>query len=92
MVNKDEKTKTYCVICSFDNKYYKMITNIWVNKKFFNTIQKAIQQINFTENLNRGQNSNEKTTMLFITEEVKPTILDFSPGTVKLLWVYLTLI
>ena len=61
-------------------------------QKTLDSYPKAIQQINFTENLNRGQNLNENTTMLFITEEVKPTILDFSPGTVKLLWVYLTLI
>ena len=92
MVNKDEKTKTYCVICSFDNKYYKMITNICANKKHFNTIQKAIRQINFTENLNRGQNLNENTTMCFIIEEAKATILDFSPGTVRILWVYFTFI
>ena len=40
---------------------------------------KAIQQINFTRNLGR----NENTTMLFITEEAKETILDFSQRTVK---------
>ena len=42
---------------------------------------KAIQQINFTANLNRDGN----TTMFFIIEEVKETILNFSQGTVKLL-------
>ena len=39
---------------------------------------KAIQQINFTENLNRGENVNDNTIMFFITEEAKETILDFS--------------
>ena len=39
---------------------------------------KAIQQINFTGNLDPDRN----TTMLFITEGVKQTILDFSQGTV----------
>ena len=46
---------------------------------------KAIQRINFTGNLNRGQNVNDNTTMFFIIEEVKETILDFSQGTVKVL-------
>ena len=36
---------------------------------------KAIQQINFTGNLNRGANVNNT---FFITEEAKETILDFS--------------
>ena len=42
---------------------------------------KAIQQINFTKNLYKAGGS----TMLFITEEAKETILDFSQGTVKVL-------
>ena len=41
---------------------------------------KAIQQINFTENLARAASA----TMFFITEEAKETVLDFSQGTVKL--------
>ena len=50
--------------------------------------QKAIQQINFTGNLDRGRNNqsqitNANTIMFFITEEAKETILDFSQGTVK---------
>ena len=44
---------------------------------------KAIQQINFTRNLIQNQVAN--TTMLFIIEEAKGFILDFSQGTVKLL-------
>ena len=51
-------------------------------------IQKAIQQINFTENLERRQNNedliiNVNTIMFFIIEEAKETILDFSQGIVK---------
>ena len=42
---------------------------------------KAIQQINFTENLDRAGN----TRIYFILEEVKETVLDFSKGTVKVL-------
>ena len=46
---------------------------------------KAIQQNNFTGNLNRGQNVNDNTTMLFITEEAKEKLLDFSQGSVEVL-------
>ena len=42
---------------------------------------KAIQQISLTGNLNRP----EGATMLFVIEEAKETILDFSQGTVKAL-------
>ena len=41
----------------------------------------AIQQINFTADLDRDEN----TTIFFITEEVKETVLGFSQGTVKVL-------
>ena len=40
---------------------------------------KAIQQINFTANLDRAGN----TTMFFIIEETKETVCEFSQGTVK---------
>ena len=42
---------------------------------------KAMQQIKYTGNL--AQNPVANTTMFFITEEAKETILDFSQGTVK---------
>ena len=42
---------------------------------------RAIQQINFTANLNRAGN----TTTFFIIEEAKETIFEFSKGTVKVL-------
>ena len=42
---------------------------------------RAIQQINLTANLDR----NENTTMFFIIEETKETVLEFSQGTVKVL-------
>ena len=41
--------------------------------------QKAIQQINFTANLDRAGN----TTMFFIIEQAKETVLDFSQGTAR---------
>ena len=42
---------------------------------------RATQKINFTANLDRPGN----TTMCFIIEEAKETVLDFSQGTVKVL-------
>ena len=42
---------------------------------------RAIQQINFTANLDRAGN----TAMFFIIEKAKKTIIDFSQGTVKVL-------
>ena len=51
---------------------------------------KAIQQINFTRILSRDWNPN--TAMFFTIEEAKETVLDFSQGTVKVLWIYFTLI
>ena len=42
---------------------------------------RAIQQINFTANLDRVGN----TTMVFITEEAKETVFEFSQGTAKVL-------
>ena len=49
---------------------------------------KAKPQINFAENLSKA----EVATMFFIIEEAKETVLDFSRGTVKVLWFYFVLI
>ena len=54
----------------------------------FDADLKAIQQINFTGNLDAENN----TTMFLITEEEKETILDSSQGTVRVLQLYFTLI
>ena len=42
---------------------------------------RAIQQINFTANRDRGR----QTAMYFTAEEGKETVLDFSQGSVKVL-------
>ena len=49
---------------------------------------KAIQQINFTENLDRTGD----TRIFFIIEEAKETVLDFSQGTVRAMWICCTII
>ena len=53
---------------------------------------KSVKQIllffNFTEILNRVG----RTSMYFIVKKAKETVLDFSQGTVKILWIYVALI
>ena len=60
---------------------YKIIAVDLSKQQALNADPRAIQQINFTANLDRAGN----TTVYFILEEAKETILEFSQGTVKLL-------
>ena len=69
-------------------KYYKLIAIDWSEKQKLDADPKVIKQINFTGNLTRG----EGALMFFIIEEAKETVLDFSKGTVKVLWFYFVLI
>ena len=62
-------------------KKYKMIAVDLSKEKALDVDPKAIQQINFTENLDRPNN----TKFYFILEEVKETIFGFSQATVKIL-------
>ena len=75
----------YTTGCLLDYPYfkenYKMIAIDLSKKQVLDGDPRAIQQINFTENLDRARN----TTMFFIIDEVKETILYFSQGTVKVL-------
>ena len=61
--------------------YYKMIAVDLSKQQALDADPRAIQQINFTANLDRAEN----TRVSFILEEAKETILDFSQGTVKIL-------
>ena len=61
--------------------YYKMIAIGLIKQQALDADPRAIQQINFTANLDRAGN----TIIYFILEEAKETILDFSQGTVKVL-------
>ena len=45
-----------------------------LSKQVFGADPRAIERINFTANLDRAGN----TTMFFVIEEVKETVLDFS--------------
>ena len=58
---------------------YKMVLINLGKKQVLDANPRAIQQINFTDILDRTG----KTTMFFIIEEAKETVLDFSQGTVK---------
>ena len=56
--------------------------------KALDAAPKAIQQINFIRNLERDKN----TTIFFIMEEVKETIIDFSNGTESIvIWLCLNM-
>ena len=66
---------------SYFNNHYKIIAIDLSKQQVFDADPRAIQQINFTANLDRDGN----TTMFFIIEEAKETVLDFSQETVKVL-------
>ena len=68
-------------IISISKKYYKLIAVNLSKQQKLDADPKAIQQVNFNGNLNRA----EGPAMLFIIEEAKEIILDFSKGTVKVL-------
>ena len=71
--------------CLLDYSYfkdnYKMIAIDLSKQRPLDVDPTAIQQINFTANLDRAGN----TTMFFIIEEAKETVLDFLQGTIKML-------
>ena len=75
----------YTTGCLLDYPYfantYKMIAVDLSKQQTLDADPRAIQQINFTANLDRAGN----TRVYFILEEAKETILDFSQGTVKVL-------
>ena len=75
----------YTTGCLLDYPYfkdiYKMITVDLSQQQALDADPRAIQQINFTANLDETDN----TRIYFILEEAKETILDFSQGTVKVL-------
>ena len=77
------KGDNYTTGCLLDHPYlkknYKMIAVDLSRQNELDADPRAIQQINFTANLDRAGN----TTIFFIIEEEKETIFDFSHGIVK---------
>ena len=61
--------------------YYKMIAIDLRKLQALDADPRTIQKINFSANLDK----NGKTTMFFIIEEAKETVLEFLKGNVKLL-------
>ena len=80
---RDDYTTGYLIDYSYFNIYYKMIGTDLSKQQALDNDLKAIQQINFTGN--GARNSIANTTMSFIIEEAKETVLDFSWETVKVL-------
>ena len=60
-------------------KYYKMIAVDLSKQKALDDNPKAIQQINFTGNLDRAGN----TRFYFILEEAEESVFELSQGSVK---------
>ena len=75
----------YTTGCLLDYSYFadtsKMIAVDLSKQQALDADPRAIQQINFTANLDRAGN----TRVYFILAEAKETIPDFSQGTVKVL-------
>ena len=79
---EDIKNIAGCLLdYSYFKDYYKMIAIDLSKQQVLDADPRAIQQINFTANLDRAGN----TTMFFIIEEAKETVFEFPQGTVKVL-------
>ena len=75
----------YATGCFLDyiyfKNYYKMIAVDLGKQQVVDADPKAIQEINFTANLDRADNAR----IYFILEKAKETVFEFSQGTVKAL-------
>ena len=81
-IGQGDDYTTGCLLdYSYFKKCYKMIAIGVSKQEALDADPKAIQQINFTANLDRAGN----TRFYFILEEAKETVFEFSQGTVKFL-------
>ena len=78
---RDDYTTGCLLDYSYFQNHYKMIAIDLSKQQALDADPKAIQEINFTANLDREGN----TTMFFIIEETKETVLDSPQGIVKVL-------
>ena len=69
----DDYTTGFLLDYTYFKKYYKMIAVDLSKQQALDADPKAIQQINFTANLNRAGD----TRIYFILEGVKDTVLNF---------------
>ena len=81
-ISQGDYYTTGCLLdYTYFKNFYKMIAVDLSKQQDLDADPKAIQQINFTGNLDRAGD----TRIYFILEEAKETVLDFSQGTVKVL-------
>ena len=78
---RDDYTTGCLLDYSYFQNHYKMIAIDLSKQQALDADPKAIQEINFTANSDREGN----TTMFFIIEETKETVLDSPQGIVKVL-------
>ena len=76
----DDYTTGCLLDYSYLEKYHKLIAVDLIKQQALDADRKVIQQINFTGNIDK-----DVTTMFFIIDEAKETILDYSQGTVRVL-------
>ena len=77
----DDYTTSCLLDYAYFKDYYKMIAMDLSKQQALYADLRAIQQINFTANLNIVRN----TRIYFILKEAKETVLNFSQGTIKVL-------
>ena len=82
----DDYTTRCLLDYSYFKEHYQLIVIDLSKQQALDADPKAIQQINFIGNLDQTRN----TKMFFIVEETKETILNFSQGTVRVLFMYYT--
>ena len=81
-IGQGDDYTTGCLLdYTYFKKFYKMIAIDLSGQQALDADRRAIQQINFTANLDRAGNKR----LYFILEEEKETIFEFSQGTVKVL-------
>ena len=73
--------------CLLDYNYCKKYKIIAIDLSKQQAQAKTMQQINFTGNLAWERNAN--AAAVFLIEEAKEADLEFSKGTVKVLWIFL---
>ena len=78
---EDDYTTGYLLDYNYFKKYYKTIAIDLSKPQALDVDPKAIKQINFAGNLNQGVSANDNT--LFIAEQAKQAILDFSQRTME---------
>ena len=76
--------------CPLFKEHYKLIAIDLSKQQKLDAEPKEIQKINFVGN-KKKQTNRKNATIIFIIEEAKETVLNFSKGTIKVLWFYFVL-